>query len=559
MPDLQSLAQSQPVAWAVLILSVVAVSGLAFGSLKIRGVGLGTAGVLFSGIVFGHFGWRIEPGVQHFVKEFGLILFVFTIGLQLGPGFFAAFRRNGLPLNALAASIVLLGAGGSWIVGRWFGIDPLAALGLFSGATTNTPSLGAAQQVIATMTGLDPARASLPALAYAVSYPAGIAGIIASLLILKLLFRISPESEAAAFAARTQPKSPPLSRLNLVLENRNLDGLRLSEIPGRRETGVIVSRISRAGTGIAEAADEDRVLHVGDILLAVGQAEALDSFRRIVGSISEVDLLKASGPVTFRRVLVTHPEVLGRSVGELALNDRFEVTVTRVTRADLEMGAVPDLKLQFGDQLQVVGEAANLDRAAALLGNSLKELNSTHFIPVFTGIALGVIVGLLPLAIPGLPVPVRLGLAGGPLIIAILLARIGHFGPLVWHMPITANLAFRELGITLFLAAVGLGAGEHFFGTVFAPAGLAWLGAAVLIAMVPLLLVGWIARTRLKLDFMSISGLLSGAMTDPPALAFACAIAKADSPSVAYATVYPATMLLRILMAQLLALALAAS
>jgi len=559
MPDLQSLAQSQPVAWAVLILSVVAVSGLAFGSLKIRGVGLGTAGVLFSGIVFGHFGWRIEPGVQHFVKEFGLILFVFTIGLQLGPGFFAAFRRNGLPLNALAASIVLLGAGGSWIVGRWFGIDPLAALGLFSGATTNTPSLGAAQQVIATMTGLDPARASLPALAYAVSYPAGIAGIIASLLILKLLFRISPESEAAAFAARNQPKSPPLSRLNLVLENRNLDGLRLSEIPGRRETGVIVSRISRAGTGIAEAADEDRVLHVGDILLAVGQAEALDSFRRIVGSISEVDLLKASGPVTFRRVLVTHPEVLGRSVGELALNDRFEVTVTRVTRADLEMGAVPDLKLQFGDQLQVVGEAANLDRAAALLGNSLKELNSTHFIPVFTGIALGVIVGLLPLAIPGLPVPVRLGLAGGPLIIAILLARIGHFGPLVWHMPITANLAFRELGITLFLAAVGLGAGEHFFGTVFAPAGLAWLGAAVLIAMVPLLLVGWIARTRLKLDFMSISGLLSGAMTDPPALAFACAIAKADSPSVAYATVYPATMLLRILMAQLLALALAAS
>jgi putative transport protein len=558
MPDLLSLAHSQPIAWAVLVLSLVAVSGLALGSLKVRGIGLGTAGVLFSGILCGHFGWRIEPAVLHFVKEFGLILFVFTIGLQLGPGFFAAFRRNGLPLNALAASIVLLGAAGTWIAARLFGIDPFAAVGLFSGATTNTPSLGAAEQVIGAMAGVDPARSALPALAYAVSYPAGIAGIIASLLLLRVLFRISPESEAARFAATHRPKAPPLSRLNIVVENPNLDGLRLADIPGRRETGAIVSRISRAGTGTAEAADEDRVLRTGDILLAVGTPESLENFRRIVGRVSDVDLLNASGPVMFRRVLVTHAEILGRTVGELALNDRFEVTVTRVTRADIEMGAVPDLRLQFGDQLMVVGEAANLDRAAAVLGNSLKELNSTHFIPVFTGIALGVIVGLVPVAIPGLPAPVRLGLAGGPLIIAILLARIGNIGRLVWHMPATANLAFRELGITLFLAAVGLGAGEHFFATVFTPAGLAWLGTAVLIAMVPLLLVGWIARKRLGLDFMSLSGLLSGAMTDPPALAFACAIARDDSPSVAYATVYPATMLLRILTAQLLALYLAA-
>ncbi len=558
MPDFSSFAHAQPVAWAVLVLAVVAVSGLAFGSLKFRGVGLGTAGVLFSGILAGHLGFQVETPILHFVKEFGLILFVFTIGLQLGPGFFAAFRRNGLPLNGLAAVIVLGGAAGTWCVARWFGIDPLAAVGLFSGATTNTPSLGAAQQVILSLPNIEAARAALPALAYAVSYPAGIAGIIASLILLKLVFRISPEAEAARHSASSQPRSAPLSRQTLVVENNNLDGLRLGDIPGRRETGVVVSRVNRPGTGRTEAADEDHIVRIGDLLLAVGTPAALDSFRRIVGRVTDVDLTQASGPVTFRRVLVTHRDVLGKTVGELALNDRFGVTVTRVTRADLEMGAVPDLALQFGDQLQVVGEAANLDQASAVLGNSLKELNSTHFIPVFTGIALGVAVGLVPIALPGLPAPLRLGLAGGPLIIAILLARIGHFGPLVWHMPITANLAFRELGITLFLASVGLGAGQHFFHSVFTPAGIAWLGSAFLIAMVPLLLVGWFARKRMNLDFMSISGLLSGAMTDPPALAFACAIAKADSPSVAYATVYPATMLLRILTAQLLVLALAA-
>ena len=552
-----NLPHTQPVAWAVLVLAVVAVTGLALGSLKFRGVGLGTAGVLFSGIVAGHLGWQVEPAILHFVKEFGLILFVFTIGLQLGPGFFAAFRRNGLPLNGLAAFVVLAGSAGTYAAARWLGIDPLASLGLFSGATTNTPSLGAAQQVIGALPGLDPARAALPALAYAVSYPAGIAGIIGSLILLKVLFRISPEAEAARFASASQSRPQPLSRLSLVLENANLAGLRLTDIPGRRETGVVVSRIRSAGSRQAVAADEDHVLQVGDLLLAVGTAESLDGFRRIVGRVSDVDLFQASGPVTFRRVLVTRREVLGKTVGELALNDRFEVTVTRVTRADLEMGAVPELELQFGDQLQVVGEATNLDRAAAFLGNSLKELNSTHFIPVFTGIALGVLVGLVPVALPGLPAPVRLGLAGGPLVIAILLARIGHFGPLVWHMPVTANLAFRELGITLFLAAVGLGAGQHFFHAVFTPAGLAWLGVAMLLSMVPLLLAGWFARRRMDLDFLSISGLLSGAMTDPPALAFACAIARSDSPSVAYATVYPATMLLRILAAQLLALALA--
>jgi putative transport protein len=276
----------------------------------------------------------------------------------------------------------------------------------------------------------------------------------------------------------------------------------------------------------------------------------------VVGRRSDVDLMKTPGPITFRRVLVTRRDVLGKTVDELGLDQLFNVTVTRVTRADIEMTAVPELRLQFGDQLYLVGDEESLKKAEHAVGNSLREMNATHFVPVFTGIALGVLAGLVPIQFPGLPVPVKLGLAGGPLVLAILLARVGHFGPLVWHMPVTANLAFRELGITLFLACVGLGAGEKFFATVFAGTGLAWLGAATLITMVPLLLIGIFARSRLKLNYMSICGLLAGSMTDPPALAFASSISKSDAPSVAYATVYPLTMLLRILGAQILALVL---
>jgi len=552
MDAFSDLASRQPIAHAILVLSVVVVLGLSVGGLKYRGLGLGTVGVLFSGIVAGHCGWTIEPAVLHFVKEFGLILFVFTIGLQLGPGFFAALRRNGLALNSLALVTVLLGGGLTVLLAK-LGINPFAALGLFSGATTNTPSLGAAQQTLGTLAVAKPG-ADLPALAYAVAYPVGILGIIGTLLLLKVLFRINPEAEAQRFNEERHAGIEPLTRVNLVVENANLGGTALGDIPGLRETGVVISRYRRAGETQATNAADETLLQPGDILLAVGTAKNLERFQRIVGRRSDVDLMKTPGLVTYRRVLVTRREVLGKTVEELGLDQLYNVTVTRVTRADIEMTAVPELRLQFGDQLYLVGDEAGLKKAEHAVGNSLRELNATHFVPVFTGIALGVLAGLVPLQVPGLPVPVKLGLAGGPLVLAILLARIGHFGPLVWHMPVTANLAFRELGITLFLACVGLGAGEKFFGTVFAGTGLAWLGAATVITMVPLLLVGIFARRRLQLNYMSICGLLAGSMTDPPALAFASSISKSDAPSVAYATVYPLTMLLRILSAQVLAL-----
>ena len=551
---LKNLSGTQPVAHALLILSAVAVTGLALGGIRWRGIKLGTAGVLFSGILFGHFGLQIEHGILDFVREFGLILFVFTIGLQLGPGFFASLRRHGLRLNAMAAAVVLLGAGVT-ALGAWMhGYDFIAALGLFSGATTNTPSLGAAQQTLATVGNISAAKAAIPALAYAVSYPIGIVGIISSLLITRAVFRIDPVREAELFRAEQQRGIEPLGRLNVVVENKNLEGIAIGEIPGRRETGVVISRIRRAGQKTVYTATEDAALHIGDTLLVVGTWRGLEQFTRVIGSASEADLMKAPGTVTHRKIVVTHKAVLGKTLAELGLDHLYSVAITRVSRADIEMTAVPDLRLQFGDVLNVVGDEDGLRNASLMLGNSVKALNETQFVPIFVGIALGILAGMLPISFPGLPVPVKLGLAGGPLVLAILLGRLGHIGPLVWHMPASANLAFRELGITLFLACVGLKAGAPFFHTVFTAEGLWWIIGAACIAMIPLLAVALVGRAVLKLNFMTLSGLMAGSMTDPPALAFANAISKSDAPSVAYATVYPLTMLLRILTAQIMTL-----
>jgi len=552
MSGLHELSISQPVAYAVLVLSLIAVAGLALGSLKVRGIGLGTAGVLFAGIAFGHFGFQIDHQILDFVREFGLILFVFTIGLQLGPGFFASLRREGLRLNLLAASIVIGGAvtavGAGWVMK----IDGAAVLGVFSGATTNTPSLGAAQQAMATLGTIAPDRATLPALAYAVSYPIGIVGIIATLLFLRSAFRIDAELEAEMFHAERQRGVQPLKRANLLVENMNLDGVMISEVPGLHETGVTIARIRRPGQKTVQAATRETVLHGGDTILAVGTRPNLHRFQMVVGRETDTDLFQAPGDITFRRVVATRPEVLGRTVGELGLDHLYNVAVTRVNRAGIEMTAVTDLRLQFGDRLHVVGDEESLAKVGDVLGNSVKALNETHFIPVFLGIALGVTAGVIPFQLPGLPVPVRLGIAGGPLILAILLSRIGRVGRLVWHMPANANLAFRELGITLFLACVGLKAGTQFFAMVFSASGLVWVLAALLVTMIPLIIVGLIARAGMKLNYMTICGLIAGSMTDPPALAFAGAISKSDAPSVSYATVYPLSMLLRITTAQAL-------
>jgi putative transport protein len=554
MSWLFELHKTQPVAHAIGALAFVCVLGMALGSLKFRGIGLGTAGVLFAGIIVGHFGNPVDHHTLDFVKELGLVVFVFTIGLQLGPGFFAALRDQGVKLNLLATGIVILGAVGATFAGWLAGFDNAAVLGIFSGASTNTPALGAATQALTTLPDISADRLSLPALAYAVTYPTAIVGIIGTLLLLKGLFRIDPAKEAAEFAAKHKPSVQALERRTLLITNPNLEGLRVDSIPGSIEAKVTISRVAR-GHEIVAATDAT-VIHSGDRLAVVGTAAALEQFERVVGKRSDEDLVLEESELTFRRVAVTDRNVLGKTVGELDLDDRFGVAVTRVTRADIEMTAVPGLRLQFGDQMQIVGRKEDLDNAANAVGDSLKELNETHFIPFFIGIVLGIALGTMPIPFPGLPQPIRLGLAGGPLIVALILGRVGRIRRQVWHMPANTNLAFREFGIALFFAAVGLGAGAKFFATVFSANGLQWLLAGACVTVLPLLIAGIIGRLFWKMNFVDLSGMLAGSMTDPPALAFASNIAQSDAPTVAYATVYPLTTLLRILSAQILAICL---
>ena len=546
------LHRTQPIAHAIGVLSFVCVLGMALGSLKFRGIGLGTAGVLFAGIVCGHFGEPVDHQTLSFVKEFGLILFVFTIGLQLGPGFFAAFRHQGVKFNVLALTIVLCGVVIAPLAGWLGGIEKAAVPGIFSGASTNTPSLGAATQTLASFRNVTNEQMSMPALAYAVTYPAAILGIIGALLFLKIIFRIDAVREATQFATKRRARAEPLERRTLRVTNPNLDGVRIDTIPGRVECGVTISRV-RDGNGTVVATDP-MLIHRNDRMLVVGTSAALDQFERVVGERTDEDLILEASGLTDKRVVVTDRNALGKTIHELDLDERFQVAVTRVTRADLEMTAVPNLRLQFGDQLLLVGQEGDLEKAANAVGNSLKELNATHFIPFFIGIVLGIVLGTVPIAFPGLPQPVRLGLAGGPLIVALLLGRIGRIGPHVWHMPINTNLAFREFGIALFFAAVGLSAGRSFFQIAFSSTGMYWLGAGLSVTIIPLLLVGVIGRALFKLNFIDLSGLLAGSMTDPPALAFACNITQSDAPTVSYATVYPLTTLLRILAAQILAI-----
>jgi putative transport protein len=549
---LLELHKTQPVAHAIGALSFVCVLGMALGSLKFRGIGLGTAGVLFAGIIVGHFGNPVDNRTLDFVKEFGLILFVFAMGLQLGPGFFAALRQQGMKLNFLAAVVVLLGAASAALIGWLSGFDPAAVLGVFAGASINIPALGSATQTLGTIPGITQDQLALPALACAVTYPAAIVGSIGALLLIQQFFRIDPVREADAFASRNRRHVEPLERHTLVVTNPKLDGMRLDAIPGRIESRVTIARVRNGNDTVA--ATDATVIHRYDRISVVGTREGLERFERVIGERSEEDLILAESDITFRRVAVTDRNVLGKTVDELNLDDRFGVAVTRVTRADIEMTAVPGLRLQFGDRIQLVGRDTDLDKAAAAVGDSIKELNQTQFVPFFIGIVLGVALGTLPIAVPGLPQPVRLGLAGGPLIVALILGRIGRIRRQVWHMPTNANLAFREFGIALFFAAVGLQAGGKFFATAFSPIGISWLLAGLCVAVTPLLLIGSFARGVWKMNFVDLSGFFAGSMTNPPGLAFATNLSGSDAPNVAYATVYPLTMVLRILSAQVLAI-----
>lgn len=553
MNGIASWQAAHPVASALLTLSGVAVAGLALGNLKVRGIGLGVAGVLFAGILFGHLGFGLEPSTLAFVREFGLILFVYTIGMQVGPGFVASLRKEGFRMNVLAAAIVLLGGLLTVGLGLLFHQDMAAMMGVFAGATTNTPALGAAQEALKALpAGAE--RAPLAGMGYAVAYPGGIAGLILAMLFFKAAFRVQPEAEAEALRREEESARPRLQRLNLTVENANLDGVAVSDLPGLRELGVTLSRIKPATEDTVRPVRADTRLHLGDVLLAVGTESNLQRFRLIVGRQAAEDLMQLPGEVTTERVVVTHREALGETLERLDAPARLGVTLTRISRGEVELSPAPGLRLQFGDIVQVVGREEDIRRAATALGNSAQALHQTNFLAIFVGIALGVLVGLYPLDIPGLPMPLRLGLAGGPLVVALIISRLGQIGPVVWHMPFNANLALRGLGLTLFLACVGLSSGGQFMTTLRSGAGLVWMGLGIVVTVVPLLLVGWLGRRWVGLRFASLCGLLAGSLTDPPALAFATGMNKSEAPTYAYATVYPLTMLLRILVAQVMTL-----
>jgi len=546
------LVSGHSVAHTIVVISLVAAIGLGIGSLKIRGIGLGIAGVLFAGLAFGHFGISINPEVAEFAREFGLILFVYTIGMQVGPGFFASLRQQGAPLNVLAGSIVIFGALIALAINKIGGVDIAAAVGLFSGATTNTPSLGAAQEAIKSLASFTPEMAAIPGLAYAVAYPFGIVGIILSMLFIRGIFRIKVADEEASFARRHARTHPPLTAENLLITNPNLDGLELSQVPGMATTKVVISRIMHQGSiGVA---NDNTILHTGDTILAVGPQSEVDTLRIVAGQGSEHDLRANEGEVAVRRIIVTKKSMIGKSIADLGLAELYNVRFTRMSRAEVDLPNPLNLRLQAGDTLTVVGMEEDLNKVSKALGNSMKDLNHPQIVPVFVGIFLGIVLGSIPVAFPGIPAPVKLGLAGGPLVIAIILSYIGRIGPLVWYMPMNANFLLRELGIVLFLACVGLKSGGKFMETLLAGDGLYWMACGAIITVVPLMLAAIFARVFMKLNYLTIIGVLAGSMTDPPALAFANSVTKTAAPAVSYATVYPLTMLLRVIAAQVLVL-----
>lgn len=544
--------QAQPTAHALLVLCLVGAAGLALGSVQVRGLSLGVAGTLFVGLLLGHLGVEISPEVRGFVQEFGLILFVYTIGMQVGPGLVDSLRRQGASLNLEAAAVVGLGTLLAAGLGALLGLGPGASAGIFAGATTNTPALGAAQEALRATGTQDPAALAVPAMAYAVTYPFGILGIILAMILLRRWHGVDLETERVRFEQEQRAGQESLTRLTVELTNPNLDGLTVRQLPGIEKLGVVISRLRKRNQSTVQIARADTVLHVGDVMVVVGTPRAVNQFRMIVGRVSQEDLTRAEGPITYARVVVTRPDCVGKTLRQLALNHRHNVTVTRLTRADMELPVTADLRLQFGDMLQLVGTREDLDRAARLLGNAVQELNHTRLVPMFVGIALGILAGTCAVHLGNMPAPIRLGLAGGPLLVAILLSRVGKLGPLLWYMPVNANLLLRELGIVLFLACVGLRAGAHFADAFEGGRGWLWLGAGFVVTAVPILAVGLWLRRYAMTNYLTLCGLLAGSMTDPPALAFAQGLCRSEAPAVAYSTVYPLTMILRIVMAQLI-------
>ncbi len=543
------------IALTVSILALVAVVGLFIGNVKFRGIGLGIGGVLFGGIIVGHFvsqaGMTLSSDMLHVIQEFGLILFVYTIGIQVGPGFFASLRVSGLRLNLFAVLIVIIGGLVTAILHKLFDIPLPVVLGIFSGAVTNTPALGAGQQILRDL-GTPMEMVDQMGMSYAMAYPFGICGILFTMWMLRVIFRVNVETEAQQHESSRTNGGALIKTINIRVENPNLHDLAIKDVPILNGDKIICSRLKREET--LKVPSPDTIIQLGDLLHLVGLPADLHNAQLVIGQEVDTSLSTKGTDLRVERVVVTNENMLGKRIRDLHFKERYDVVISRLNRAGVELVASGDISLQFGDILNLVGRPSAIDAVANVLGNAQQKLQQVQMLPVFIGIGLGVLLGSIPVFVPGFPAALKLGLAGGPLIMALILGRIGSIGKLYWFMPPSANLALRELGIVLFLSVVGLKSGGDFVNTLVNGEGLSWIGYGALITAVPLITVGILARMLAKMNYLTMCGMLAGSMTDPPALAFANNLhPTSGAAALSYATVYPLVMFLRIITPQLLA------
>ncbi|MDR3129822.1 MAG: putative transporter [Tannerellaceae bacterium] len=555
MDWLQELLTGKGVAHSILVLSVAISLGIQLGKIKLLGISIGMTFILFVSIVLSHWGFTADKEVLHFFKDFGLILFVFAVGMQVGPSFFSSFKEGGMTLNILASSVVLLGGGLTLLLHFVTDISMPTMVGIMSGAVTNTPGLGAAQQAFGDATGQTDETIVL---GYAVAYPLGVIGIILSILFVRYAFGVNLQKEAEKIAEVEAQHTHRATSLSLEVKNPAIFGKtvkQISELLSHSE--FIISRILRNETQ-EDLVSNSTVLQENDKILVIAAEGDVEVIRTFIGkeiSMSNEEWMEQKhSQLVSRRIIVTKPELNGKRLGDLQLRNMYGVNITRINRSGIDMVAMRGLSLQMGDKLTVVGTKEAVKKTGEVLGNSMRRLNEPNLIALFLGIGLGVLLGSIPWQIPGIPQPVKLGLAGGPLVVAILISSFGYKYKLITYTTQGALLMLREVGISLFLACVGLEAGDSFVDTIVNRGGLVWIGYGVIITVIPLLIVGTVGRLYYKLNYFTLMGLLAGSTTDPPALAYANATSGNGVPAVSYATVYPVTMFLRVLMAQLLIL-----
>lgn len=550
MDWLHSLLFGQGIAHTVLVLAVVIVLGVALSRIKVAGISIGTTWILFVGIAVSHFGMTIDADTLHFIKEFGLILFVFSIGLQVGPGFFSSFKQGGLRMVACAATVVALGGVVTYLIHIITGTPMTTMVGVMSGAITNTPGLGAAQQAYIDSTGInDPTIA----LGYAVAYPLGVVGVILSLVALRFLTRVDFAEENKALEAM-RAEQTNVVRLSVEFTNGALEGHTIAHMRELVNRQFVISRIMQPD-GTISIADGNSLLKMGERLRVICSPEDSEAVVAFLGQ--QIEMSKEEWGATpdsqhslvSRRIVITKSEINGKKFSDLRLRTKYGINITRVNRAGIDLIPYQGMELQMGDRVMVVGDERAIDQVAEVLGNSTKKLREPQLLTIFFGIALGVVLGSMPLM--HIPQPVKLGLAGGPLIVAILIGRFGPHFHLVTYTTMSANLMLREVGLAMFLAGVGIGAGDGFVEAIV-NGGYRWIGYGVIITMLPLLVVGLVARLKMKMNYYTLIGMLSGSSTNPTALGYANTLAGNDMPSLSYATVYPVVMFLRVLVAQLL-------